>query len=93
MQFNFYMEMGLLELDGASQRLVINYDRYHEVVTELLQQVINVQYSGDYEMAGQFVSRWNYWDEKLHGELARKIRESGIYRRTMCALCGHRGMI
>jgi len=83
MQFNFYMEMGLLELDGSSAQLVINYDRYHDVVAELLQQVIHVQYSGDYEMASEFVGRWNYWDEKLHGELARKMRESGIYRRTI----------
>ena len=83
MQFNFFMEKGLLELESESARLVINYDRYHEIVTELLEQVIHVQYSGDYAAAGEFVRRWNYWDEKLHGELARKIRESGAYRRTI----------
>jgi hypothetical protein len=82
-QFNFFMELGLLELDGASAQLIVNYDRYHEVVTEMLEQVLQIQYSGDYEMAGQFISRWNYWDEKLHGELARKMRESGAYRRTI----------
>ena len=83
MQFNFFMELGLLELDSESARLVINYERYHEVVTELLEQVIHVQYSGDYDAAGEFIRRWNYWDEKLHGELARKMRESGAYRRTI----------
>jgi hypothetical protein len=83
MQFNYFMEMGLLELDGDSAGLVINYDRYHEVVTELLRQVIHVQYAGDYEAAADFVTRWNYWDEKLHGELARKIRDSGSFRRTL----------
>jgi hypothetical protein len=83
MQFNFFMELGLLELDGASAQLVINYDRYHEVVTEILEQVLQIQYSGDYEMAGQFISRWNYWDEKLHGELASKMLDSGVYRRTI----------
>ena len=83
MQFNFFMELGLLEVDGDSARLIVNYDRYHEVVTEMLEQVLQIQYSGDYEMAGEFISRWNYWDEKLHVELARKMRDSGIYRRTI----------
>lgn len=83
MQFNFFMELGLLELDGASEQLIVNYDRYHEVVTEMLEQVLQILYSGDYEMAGQFITRWNYWDEKLHGELAGKLRDSGIYRRTI----------
>jgi hypothetical protein len=83
MQFNFFMELGLLELDGTSAQLIVNYDRYHEVVSEMLEQVLQIQYSGDYEMAGEFISRWNYWDEKLHGELADKMRNSGIYRRTI----------
>jgi len=83
MQFNFFMELGLLEVDGDSAQLIVNYDRYHEVITEMLEQVLQIQYSGDYEIAGQFVSRWNYWDKKLHGELARKMRDSGIYRRTI----------
>ncbi len=83
MQFNFFTELGLLELDSASAQLTINYDRYHDVVTEMLQQVLQIQYSGDYEMAGQFIARWNYWDDKLHGELATKMRDSGAYRRTL----------
>lgn len=83
MQFNFFMEKGLLELDSNSAQLVINYERYHEIVTEMLEQVLLIQYSGDYDMASDFVSRWNYWDEKLHGELASKMRGSGIYRRTI----------
>lgn len=83
MQFNFFMEMGLLELDGDSTELVINYDRYHEVVTAMLEQVLQVQYVGDYAQADEFVKRWNYWDEKLHGELAHRLLNSGIYRRTI----------
>lgn len=83
MQFNFFMELGLLEVDSGSAQLVVNYDRYHEVIFEMLEQVLHIQYSGDYERAGEFISRWNYWDEKLHGELASKMRDSGIYRRTI----------
>ena len=83
MQFNFFMEMGLLEIDTESGLLTINYDRYHEVVTQMLEQVLQIQYSGDYELAKEFVSRWNYWDEKLHGQLATLMQESGMFRRTM----------
>jgi hypothetical protein len=83
MQFNFFMEMGLLELDTESGLLTVNYDRYHEVVTQMLEQVLQIHYSGDYELANEFVARWNYWDDKLHGQLAALMQESGIYRRTM----------
>jgi hypothetical protein len=83
MQFNFFMEAGLLEPDPDSGQLIVNYDRYHEVVTQLLEVVLQIHYSGDYELASEFVTRWNYWDDKLHGRLATTMRESGIYRRTM----------
>jgi hypothetical protein len=83
MQFNFFMEMGLLEVDAESALLTVNYDRYHEVVTQMLEQVLQIHYSGDYELANEFVARWNYWDDKLHGQLAALMQESGIYRRTM----------
>lgn len=83
MQFNYYMERGLLELDGESGELVINYDDYHEVVSQMLSEVLQLQYSGDYALAREFVSRWNYWDEMLHGVLAARIRASGSFRRTL----------
>ena len=83
MQFNFFLEQGLLGLDADSGQLVINYDRYHEVVTAMLEQVLAIQYAGDYGQAADFVKRWNYWDEKLHGELAARLLNSGIFRRTI----------
>jgi len=83
MQFNFFAELGLLEPDAESGALLINYDRYHDVVTQMLEQVLQIQYAGDYALANEFVTRWNYWDEQLHGRLAKQIRESGIYRRTL----------
>lgn len=83
MQFNFYLESGLLALNSETGLLTIEYDRYHEVVTDMLRQVLQVQYSGDYELANEFVSRWNYWDPSLHGQLAERIEASGSYRRTM----------
>lgn len=83
MQFNFFMEHGLLEMDGSPAELVINYARYHEVVTSMLEQVLAIQHAGDYAQADAFVTRWNYWNEQLHGALAGRLRDAGIFRRTL----------
>lgn len=83
MQFNFYMEYGLIEPDGDSALLTINYDRYHEVVSELLSDVLQLQYAGDYELTKAFVERWNYWDDMVHGKLAERMQENAPYRSTM----------
>ena len=68
---------------GETGLLTVDYGGYHEVVTDLLREVLSVQYSGDYEAADAYVKRWNYWDDTLHGGLAQRINESGSYRRTM----------
>jgi hypothetical protein len=83
MQFNFFIEHGLIEPRGELALLTINYDRFHEVVGELLQEVLQLQYAGDYDTAKEFVSRWNYWDEKLHGNLAGRIQEAAGYRSAL----------
>jgi len=83
MQFNYFIEAGLLEASPATGLLTVDYERYHDVVTDLLREVLSVQYSGDYERADEFVKRWNYWDETLHGGLAERINNSGSYRRTL----------
>lgn len=83
MQFNFYMEYGLIEPSDDSALLTINYDRYHQAVSELLTEVLQLQYAGDYELAKAFVERWNYWDEMVHGRLAERMQEGARYRNTM----------
>jgi len=83
MQFNFFMEYGLIEPGSDTALLTINYDRYHEAVDELLSQVLHLQYAGDYELAKAFVRRWNYWHERVHGKLAERMQESSGYRYTM----------
>lgn len=83
MQFNFYMEYGLLEPGTESGLIVINYDKYHETVTQLLRSVLQIQRAGDYKKAKEFVARWSYWDDKVHGEIAERIKDAGGYRRTL----------
>jgi hypothetical protein len=83
MQFNYFMEHGLIEPQGDTALLTINYDRYHEVVRALLGDVLHLQYAGDYAMVRAFVERWNYWDDRVHGRLAELIREQVSYRGTL----------
>jgi len=47
MQWNFYMENGLLEFDRKTLKLKINYDKYHDVVGKLLTKVFEIQSNGD----------------------------------------------
>jgi hypothetical protein len=83
MQFNYFMEHGLIEPQGDAALLAINYEHYHEVVRELLSEVLHLQYAGDYEMAKAFVERWNYWDDRVHGRLAGLMQGQARYRGTM----------
>jgi hypothetical protein len=83
MQFNFYMEYGLIEPSEDSALLTINYDRYHQAVSELLAEVLQLQYAGDYELARDFIGRWNYWDDMVHGRLAERMQQGAKYRNTM----------
>ena len=80
MQWNFYMENDLLEYDGKTQRLEINYDIYHETVGKLLTKVLDVQYQGDKAAADKFIERYSNWNENLHGAIAGNIRAQQKYR-------------
>ncbi len=80
MQWNFFMENGVLEFDSASGRMSIDYAPYHEAVGRLLAEVLAIQYAGDLERAGEFIDQYGYWHEDLHGVVAANIRDSIEYR-------------
>ncbi|HEY0174205.1 MAG TPA: hypothetical protein VGB98_24530 [Pyrinomonadaceae bacterium] len=74
MQWNYFMENGLLSFDRETKLLRINYDRYPEVVEKLLTRVLEVQHQGDKAAADRFVEQYAKWDEGLHGAVAAAIR-------------------
>ncbi len=80
MQWNFYLENGLLEFDKKTGRMTIHYDQYHEVVNKLLTKVLDIQYQGDKAAADKFIEQYTKWDEALHGVIAKNIREQQVYR-------------
>jgi hypothetical protein len=80
MQWNFFLENGLLTFDPSTKTLRIHYDKYHDVVGKLLKKVLDVQYQGDKAGSDRFIDQYTSWDENLHGAIAKNIRDSQRYR-------------
>lgn len=80
MQWNFYLENGLLSFDPQTAGLQIHYEKYHDVVGRLLAKILEIQFQGDKAASDRFIERYTAWDENLHGMIAKKIREQQRYR-------------
>ncbi len=80
MQFNWFMDKGVLRFDPATSRLSIDYDRYHEAVQNLLREVLAIQDAGDPARSDAFVKRWTSWDDNVHGKIAQAMRATQRYR-------------
>jgi hypothetical protein len=80
MQFNWFMDRGVLRFDQRTGRLAINYDRYHDAVEALLKEVLAIQDAGDPARSDAFVKRWSNWDENVHGRIAKAMRDTQRYR-------------
>jgi hypothetical protein len=80
MQWNFFLENGLLTFDTTSKTLGIHYDKYHAVVGKMLAKTLDVQYQGDKSAADRFIDQYAIWDDNLHGVIARSIRDRQRYR-------------
>ena len=74
MQWNWFLDRGVLTFDPATGKMRIAYDRYHEAVRALLADVIALQDKGDRAAAEAFITRWGRWEEPLHGRIASAIR-------------------
>ena len=80
MQWNFFLENGLLSFDAATKTLHINYDKYHDVVGKMLEKTLAVQYEGDKAASDKFIDQYTKWDDNLHGVIAANIRAQQRYR-------------
>jgi len=75
-QFNWFLDKGLITADPKTARLTINYDRYPDAVTSLLTEVLKLQSSGNKAAAAEFFQRWTTWTPTLHEKLAQRIRDA-----------------
>ena len=80
MQWNFFLQNGLLSFDPATKTLKIHYEKYHEVVGKMLERTLAVQYAGDKAASDKFIDDYSQWDENLHGAIAANIRAQQRYR-------------
>ncbi len=80
MQFNYYLEHGLLEFDEKTQKLVIHYENYHDVVSSMLRKVLAIQYEGNKAGADRFIDDYSIWENKIHGRIARAMQKTERYR-------------
>jgi hypothetical protein len=80
MQFNWFVDKGVLRFDPATQRLSIDYSRYPAAVESLLREVLAVQDAGDRARSDAFVQRWSRWDDAVHGRIAANMRAEQRYR-------------
>ncbi len=80
MQWNFFLENGVLSFDAQSKKLNIHYDKYHDVVGKLLAKVLEVQHQGDRAASDRFIEQYTNWDDNLHGAIAKSIRDQQRYR-------------
>jgi hypothetical protein len=80
MQWNFFLENGLLSFDQGTKTLAIHYDKYHEVVGKMLAKTLAIQLEGDKAAADKFIDDYTKWDENLHGVVAANIRAQQRFR-------------
>jgi hypothetical protein len=80
MQWNWFLERGVLRVDPASGTMRIDYARYHDAVRDLLKEVLALQDSGDKAAATVFIDKWGAWDEAVHGRIAAALRGQQRFR-------------
>lgn len=75
-QFNWFVDQGLLRADPLTARLTVDYSRYQSAVESLLKEVLRLQYSGDKAAVEAFFKQWTTWTPQLHDKLAERIRSA-----------------
>ena len=75
-QFNWFLDKGLIKADPKTARLTVNYDRYPDAVTSLLTEVLKLQYQGDKTATAAFFDKWTKWTPAVHDKLAARIRDA-----------------
>lgn len=76
LQFNYFLENGLLTFDETTKRLSVHYEKYPEVVAALLREVLSLQNEGDKAGAARFFERYSRWTPELHDVIAARMREA-----------------
>jgi hypothetical protein len=74
MQWNWFLDRGVLKFDAATGKMSIDYARYPDAARDLLKTIFALQEGGDRAAVEAFITQWGTWDESLHGRIAAAIR-------------------
>ena len=74
MQWNWFLDRGVLQFDRSTGKLSIDMSKYHDAVRDLLKEVLALQDAGDRARTTAFIDKWGTWDDGLHGRVAAAIR-------------------
>ena len=80
MQFNWFLDKGVLKFNPETGKLAIDYSSYRPAVEGLLREVLAVQDAGDPARSEAFITRWSSWDDGLHGRIAKAMQDQQRYR-------------
>jgi hypothetical protein len=80
MQFNWFHEKGVFEIEPVTNGITIHYDRYHEAVAEMLQTVLKIQHDGDRAAADAYIDRLTAWNDELHETVAKVVRDNRAFQ-------------
>ncbi len=83
MQMNYFLEHGFLSFDPEDAKLTIHYERYLDVISSMLAEVLNIQQKGDSQLAADFINKYITWTPDLHEKLAQNLRDASTYRFLM----------
>ena len=75
LQFNWFIDQGLLKPDPKTGRLSIDYTRYMPAVESLLREVLALQHNGDKAATAAFFDKWTTWGD-VHEKVAARLREA-----------------
>jgi hypothetical protein len=75
-QFNWFLDKGLLTADPKTARLTVHYDKYATTVGSLLTEVLKLQHEGDKAATVAFFDKWTKWTPEIHDKLAARIRDA-----------------
>jgi hypothetical protein len=81
-QFNWFVDKGLIKPDPKTGRLTIDYSRYSDTVSSLLAEVLRLQQNGDKAATAAFFDKWTAWGD-VHEKLAARIRDAQGARFTI----------
>ena len=83
MQWNWFLDRGVLAFDPATKHLRIDYAKYPAAVEALLREVLALQAAGDRSKAEAFIDTWTTWDPALHEPVSQAIRAALPYRYSL----------